>query len=34
MQELNATFSIINESAANLQELATHLTNTISYFQE
>ncbi len=33
MQELNATFAIITESAGKLQELATNMTDTISYFK-
>jgi methyl-accepting chemotaxis protein len=33
MQELNATFSIIDEAARKLQVLATDLEGTISYFK-
>ncbi|MCR5670396.1 MAG: cache domain-containing protein [Butyrivibrio sp.] len=33
MQELNATFAIITESADKLQELAGNMTETISYFK-
>jgi methyl-accepting chemotaxis protein len=33
MQELNATFAIITESAGKLQELATNMSDTISYFK-
>ena len=32
MEELNATFSIISQSAERLQELASNLEGTISYF--
>ncbi|MBR1669476.1 MAG: methyl-accepting chemotaxis protein [Butyrivibrio sp.] len=32
MQELNATFAMISESANKLQNIATDLTDTISYF--
>ncbi len=32
MEELNATFNLINQSAGNLQNLATELTEIISYF--
>ncbi|WP_035784706.1 methyl-accepting chemotaxis protein [Butyrivibrio sp. MC2021] len=33
MQELNATFAIISESAGKLQDLATGMTDAISYFK-
>ncbi len=33
MQELNATFAIITESADKLQELATNMSDVISYFK-
>jgi methyl-accepting chemotaxis protein len=33
MQELNATFAIISESADKLQQLATGMTDAISYFK-
>ena len=33
MQELNATFAIITESADKLQELASNMTDVISYFK-
>ena len=33
MQELNATFAIITESADKLQELASSMTDVISYFK-
>ncbi len=33
MQELNATFAIITESAGKLEELATNMSETISYFK-
>ncbi len=33
MQELNATFAMITESADKLQELATNMQDTISYFK-
>ena len=33
MEELNATFSIITESASKLQVLAENMTETISYFK-
>ena len=33
MQELNATFAIITESADKLQELASNMQDTISYFK-
>ncbi|WP_022778744.1 methyl-accepting chemotaxis protein [Butyrivibrio sp. AE3009] len=33
MQELNATFAIISESAAKLQELASGMTDAMSYFK-
>ena len=32
MQELNATFSVISESADKLQKIANNLSDTISYF--
>lgn len=32
MQELNATFNLINQSAGNLQNLASELSEIISYF--
>ncbi len=33
MQELNATFAVITESAKKLQDLASNMTDTISYFK-
>ena len=33
MQELNATFSLITESANKLQKLAEEMTDTISFFK-
>ncbi len=33
MQELNATFAIISQSASKLQELASGMTDAISYFK-
>lgn len=33
MQELNATFSIITEAAGKLQDLASNMTEAISYFK-
>ena len=34
MQELNATFSVISESANSLQALAKEMMETINYFQD
>ena len=33
MEELNATFTIISEAAGKLQNLATEMNSTISYFK-
>jgi len=33
MQELNATFEVINTSAGELQQLAAKLNDQISYFK-